>query len=114
MARLTVIERDGAYEVNKKTGTTQLHPASKRLDALRRDYVKVLSLLGLRAAVAVKGDEPGRVRRGIERQGLGVRSNHGLKAWYARGNRRFFLGALNAGKFANLVIFVEFHTHEFR
>lgn len=42
------IERDGAYELNVKTQTTQAHPATKRLDALRRDYIKVLAVLGLR------------------------------------------------------------------
>lgn len=44
------IERDGAY-VESKTGLVA-HPASKRLDALRRDKIKVLAMLGLRAAVA--------------------------------------------------------------
>jgi len=33
------------------------HPASKRLDALRRDYIKVLAMLGLRAAVAAPDEE---------------------------------------------------------
>jgi phage terminase small subunit len=46
------IQKEGAYEVNSKTGTSQAHPASKRLDALRRDYIKVLVMLGLRNAVA--------------------------------------------------------------
>lgn len=46
-----IIGEDGAYEVNAKTGTTQMHPAAKRLDTLRRDYIKVMSLIGLRAAV---------------------------------------------------------------
>jgi hypothetical protein len=50
-----VIQRDGAY-VQGKAGL-QAHPATKRLDALRRDYVKVLGLLGLRAAVS--GEKPG-------------------------------------------------------
>lgn len=41
--------KDGStYEVNEKTGVTQLHPGAKRLDALRRDLVKVMSLIGLR------------------------------------------------------------------
>jgi hypothetical protein len=44
------IEKDGAY-VMGKTGL-QAHPAVKRMDALRRDYIKVLGLLGLRAAVS--------------------------------------------------------------
>jgi phage terminase small subunit len=49
-ARETV-ETEGAYIENEKTGVTQLHPAARRLDNLRRDYIKVLSLLGLRSAV---------------------------------------------------------------
>jgi phage terminase small subunit len=44
------IEKDGAYIVTR-TGL-QAHPATKRIDALRRDYIKVLAILGLRAAVA--------------------------------------------------------------
>lgn len=47
-----VVQEEGAYEVNAKTGTSQAHPASKRLDALRRDYMKYLAMLGLRTAVA--------------------------------------------------------------
>jgi hypothetical protein len=43
---------EGAYVANDKTGVMQLHPATRRLDSLRRDYVKVLSLLGLRSAIA--------------------------------------------------------------
>ena len=38
----------GPYEHNKKTGCTQMHPAAKRIDALRRDYIKVLTVIGLR------------------------------------------------------------------
>ena len=49
------VVRDGAY-VQGKTGL-QAHPATKRMDALRRDYIKVLGLLGLRAAVS--GEKPG-------------------------------------------------------
>jgi hypothetical protein len=41
-----------AYYKNANTGAIMLHPAARRLDSLRRDYVKVLSLLGLRSAVA--------------------------------------------------------------
>lgn len=52
-----IVERDGAYTENTKTGAIQAHPASKRLDALRRDYLKVLVMLGLRAAVAGKSDK---------------------------------------------------------
>ena len=48
-ARLRV-EKDGAY-IEGKAGLVA-HPAAKRLDALRRDYIKVLTMLGLRAAVA--------------------------------------------------------------
>lgn len=51
------VKTDGAYVTNNKTGALQAHPAAKRLDALRRDYIKVMSLIGLRAAVA--GDVPG-------------------------------------------------------
>jgi phage terminase small subunit len=44
------VEADGAY-ISTKAGLVA-HPASKRIDALRRDYIKVLTVLGLRAAVA--------------------------------------------------------------
>jgi phage terminase small subunit len=44
------VKQDGAY-VQGKIGL-QAHPAVKRMDALRRDYIKVLGLLGLRAAVS--------------------------------------------------------------
>jgi phage terminase small subunit len=44
------VKDDGAY-ITTKFGLVA-HPASKRLDALRRDYAKVLSMLGLRTAVA--------------------------------------------------------------
>lgn len=44
------IQEDGAY-ITTKAGL-QAHPATKRIDALRRDYIKVLGILGLRAAVA--------------------------------------------------------------
>lgn len=44
------VKKDGAY-IEGKAGLVA-HPASKRLDALRRDYIKVLTMLGLRAAVA--------------------------------------------------------------
>lgn len=43
------VDRDGAY-IESKTGLIA-HPASKRLDALRRDRIKVLTLLGLRTAI---------------------------------------------------------------
>jgi hypothetical protein len=31
------VQEEGAYATNAKTGAVQAHPASKRLDALRRD-----------------------------------------------------------------------------
>lgn len=46
------VQKDGAYLENAKTGGLQAHPASKRIDALRRDYIKVLTVLGLRAALS--------------------------------------------------------------
>jgi phage terminase small subunit len=45
-------KKDGPYYLNRNTGAVMLHPATRRLDSLRRDYVKVLSLLGLRSAVS--------------------------------------------------------------
>jgi phage terminase small subunit len=48
------VKKDGQY-IETKAGLVA-HPASKRLDALRRDYMKILSLIGLRAAVAVPED----------------------------------------------------------
>jgi phage terminase small subunit len=50
------IQKEGAYSLSPKGGI-QAHPAVKRMDALRRDYMKALSLLGLRAAVS--GEKPG-------------------------------------------------------
>jgi phage terminase small subunit len=47
-----VIEKEGLYWTNPKTGEPKEHPAAKRLDALRRDYLKALTMLGLRASVA--------------------------------------------------------------
>jgi phage terminase small subunit len=44
---------EGLYWTNKKTGEPKEHPAAKRMDALRRDYLKALTMLGLRASVAV-------------------------------------------------------------
>lgn len=46
------IEEDGMYLTNAKTGERKEHPAAKRLDALRRDYIKALVMLGLRASIA--------------------------------------------------------------
>jgi hypothetical protein len=34
------------------------HPATKRMDALRRDYIKVLATLGVRMAVAAPDPDP--------------------------------------------------------
>lgn len=45
------VKTNGPYYLNRSTGAQMLHPAARRLDSLRRDYVKVLSLLGLRSAV---------------------------------------------------------------
>ena len=45
-------ENKSPYYLNRNTGAWMLHPATRRLDSLRRDYVKVLSLLGLRSAVS--------------------------------------------------------------
>ena len=55
-AAATVKEK-GAYYRNPNTGAILLHPAARRLDGLRRDYMKVLSLLGLRSAVADGGQD---------------------------------------------------------
>ena len=44
------LQKDGEYIVTK--AGLVAHPASKRKDALRRDYIKVASMLGLRSAVA--------------------------------------------------------------
>jgi phage terminase small subunit len=46
------VQANGAYQTNLKTGAITEHPASKKLDALRRDYIKVLVMLVLRTAVA--------------------------------------------------------------
>lgn len=51
------IQEDGAY-ITTKFGLVA-HPASKRLDAPRRDYIKVLSMLGLKTA-ATTPDAPGK------------------------------------------------------
>jgi phage terminase small subunit len=50
------VKREGEYITNSKTGMVQAHPASKRLDALRRDYIKVLVTLGIRALPAQEPD----------------------------------------------------------
>ena len=51
-----VVKKEGEYTTNRKTGVAQVHPASKRLDALRRDYIKVLTALGTRAMAAPPPD----------------------------------------------------------
>lgn len=58
------VKEDGAYSVNEKTGAVQAHPASKRLDALRRDYLKYLTTLGTRTAVA--GPDPDKAPPSLE------------------------------------------------
>jgi phage terminase small subunit len=52
-----VVKAEGAYITNKKTGVVQVHPASKTLNELRRDYIKVLTALGTRATPAPPPDE---------------------------------------------------------
>ena len=47
-----VVKVEGSYITNKKTGVVQTHPASKMLNELRRDYIKVLTCLGTRATPA--------------------------------------------------------------
>lgn len=51
------VKREGEYITNTKTRLVQAHPASKRLDALRRDYIKVLVILGIRALPAENPQE---------------------------------------------------------
>lgn len=48
------VEEEGEY-IQSKSGVIQ-HPASKRLDALRRDYIKVMTTLGTRAQAAPPPD----------------------------------------------------------
>lgn len=50
------IQREGAYS-NSAKGGIQAHPAVKRMDALRRDYIKVLSVIGLRPGQAAEGGQ---------------------------------------------------------
>jgi phage terminase small subunit len=52
-----VVKAEGAYITNKKTGVVQVHPASKTLNELRRDYIKVLTALGTRAMPAPPPNE---------------------------------------------------------
>ena len=51
------VTKDGPYYLNRNTGAWMLHPATRRLDSLRRDYAKLLSLLGLRSAVGGTSDK---------------------------------------------------------
>src|ERR1700691_3930976 len=51
----SVVEKEGEYTRTKDGGTAQ-HAASKRLDALRRDYIKVMVTLGTRAQAAPPPD----------------------------------------------------------
>ena len=51
------VRDEGEFLENRKTGVRYQHPASKRLDALRRDYVKVLAQLGTRATPAPPKEE---------------------------------------------------------
>jgi phage terminase small subunit len=55
-----VVKVEGDYVTNRKTGAMQAHPASKRLDALRRDYIKVITTLGMRALPAPPPKKEGR------------------------------------------------------
>jgi phage terminase small subunit len=48
-AAWAAVEKDGAY-IETRTGL-QMHPAAKRIDALRRDLLKALTQLGLRTVV---------------------------------------------------------------
>jgi phage terminase small subunit len=50
------VKTEGEYTTNAKTGAVQAHPAVKRLDALRRDYLKALITLGTRALPAPPPD----------------------------------------------------------
>jgi phage terminase small subunit len=50
------VKEEGEYLTNTKTGVVQTHPAVKRLDALRRDYLKALTTLGMRAVAAPPAD----------------------------------------------------------
>ncbi len=45
-----VVRIEGSY-IQGQTALV-MHPAARRMDTLRRDYIKVLAMLGIRAAVA--------------------------------------------------------------
>lgn len=49
-----IIESEGAYQHNIKTQTSQAHPAVRRMDGLRRDLLKALAMLGIRAPNAIE------------------------------------------------------------
>jgi phage terminase small subunit len=59
----TRIDTDGEY-ITTKAGLVA-HPASKRKDALRRDYIKVASMLGLRTATAGPPPDKGKTLEDI-------------------------------------------------
>jgi phage terminase small subunit len=50
------LEREGQYH-NSPKGGIMAHPALKRMDALRRDYIKVMSAIGLRPGVNSEPDK---------------------------------------------------------
>lgn len=50
------IQKEGAYHASEKGGVVA-HPAVKRMDALRRDYIKTMSAIGLRPALPTDGGE---------------------------------------------------------
>lgn len=50
-----VVKIEGAYITNPKTDVVQAHPAARRLDGLRRDFIKTMSLLGMRSAAQGTG-----------------------------------------------------------
>jgi phage terminase small subunit len=52
VALWAVFETEGRFWTNPKTGEPKEHPAAKSLDALPRDHLKALTMLGLRASVA--------------------------------------------------------------
>lgn len=50
------LKKEGHYS-HANNGTIVAHPAVKRMDALRRDYIKVLSVIGLRPGQAEEKGE---------------------------------------------------------
>lgn len=55
----TAAARAGHYRENPRTGALQLHPAMRRYDGLRRDFIRVMSQLGMRSAPTGALNEPG-------------------------------------------------------